>query len=151
MEGNKHSAAASSFASDLFGAHHSSPPPHSSSGIFCSTFPNPAADRASGGESLRLSEPEKKNPLMNQPRSSKPQLSSNDAVTTKSHDFNPYYQEQNPQPFHYSSSIYYGGQDIYSQPNNAQNPNLTTFCKETGDDDKGAVSRGNWWKGSLYY
>lgn len=33
-----------------------------------------------------------------------------------------YYTDEKVQPFHYSSSIYYGGQDVYSRPETAQNP-----------------------------
>ncbi|XP_043718443.1 uncharacterized protein LOC122666308 [Telopea speciosissima] len=56
-----------------------------------------------------------------------------------------------------SSSLYYGGQDIYSnssstRPSSGSNP----VYKEDGRDDSSednlhSASRGNWWQGSLYY
>ncbi|CAH2074535.1 unnamed protein product, partial [Thlaspi arvense] len=59
------------------------------------------------------------------------------------------YQDQRVQPCHLSSSIYYGGPDVYFQP---QNSNInSTKKKEGGEDDSGSASRGNWWQGSLYY
>lgn len=66
-------------------------------------------------------------------------------------DMGSYYQEEKMQPCHLSSSIYYGGQDVYSRPQNTQSSVHTTFSKDSGDDDSGCASRGNWWQGSLYY
>ncbi|OAY41400.1 hypothetical protein MANES_09G098500v8 [Manihot esculenta] len=69
-----------------------------------------------------------------------------------SRDTNSFYQEQRVQPCHLSSSIYYGGQDIYHHPQNSQNSNMTSMFKKDGtEDDSGSASRGNWWQGSLYY
>ncbi|MED6205526.1 hypothetical protein PIB30_018514 [Stylosanthes scabra] len=62
------------------------------------------------------------------------------------------YEEQRVQPCHLSSSIYYGGQDIYSHPQTTQNSGLNSlYKKDGGEDDSGSASRGNWWQGSLYY
>ncbi|XP_073042228.1 uncharacterized protein [Primulina eburnea] len=53
------------------------------------------------------------------------------------------------EPCYYNSSIYYGAQELYP----STNPNLK---KDGGDADpnesnSNCASRGNWWKGSLYY
>ena len=58
-------------------------------------------------------------------------------------------QQQRVQPCHLSSSIYYGGPDVYIQPQNSTVN--STKKKEGGEDDSGSASRGNWWQGSLYY
>ncbi|KAJ0266308.1 Cell wall RBR3-like protein [Hirschfeldia incana] len=55
---------------------------------------------------------------------------------------------------YYSSSIYYGGQQHYSPPRtDGSSISPSHPHKETDDrtDDTNATSRGNWWKGSLYY
>ncbi|WZZ23355.1 hypothetical protein YC2023_124742 [Brassica napus] len=78
------------------------------------------------------------------------------------------YQQERVQPCHLSSSIYYGGPDVYFQPQNSTVNSAAVFkgfrtkvtvlgyClsekkKEGGEDDSGSASRGNWWQGSLYY
>lgn len=51
---------------------------------------------------------------------------------TTSKAISSYFQEEKVQPFHYSSSIYYGGQDVYSRPQSAQNTtvsNLKRLCE----------------------
>lgn len=65
------------------------------------------------------------------------------------------YQNETVEPCYFNSSIYYGGQEVYST--NLQSKNTyNTFKKEGGDDDSNgsnlnSASRGNWWQGSLYY
>ncbi|MED6223952.1 hypothetical protein PIB30_079182 [Stylosanthes scabra] len=71
------------------------------------------------------------------------------------------------EPNYYSSSIYYGGQEIYSPrskattataaatPTTAQ-PHHLIFKKDKEDGDPNGTDpnsdpRGNWWQGSLYY
>ncbi|KAL0309925.1 UNVERIFIED_CONTAM: hypothetical protein Sradi_5934800 [Sesamum radiatum] len=144
MEGGKQSG--SSFASDLFGAKDSSAAA-SSSGIFGSIFPPPP--KVIGQESVRSSEADKKNDSGNPSWSAKSGVSDNKAVVgegqsqdTTSKVISSYFQEEKVQPFHYSSSIYYGGQDVYSRPQSAQNPGFTTFNKDGGEDDSGSASRG---------
>ncbi|KAL0344507.1 UNVERIFIED_CONTAM: hypothetical protein Sradi_4282000 [Sesamum radiatum] len=148
MEGGKKSG--SSFTYDLFGAKDSSAAA-SSSAIFGSIFAPPS--RNSGGESLHLSETEKKNASGSQDWSGKNAASGGQEQnrSTAKKEMNSYFQEEKVQPFHYSSSIYYGGQDVYAQPQSTQNPSSTTFNKDVGEDDSGSASRGNWWQGSLYY
>ncbi|XP_073126284.1 uncharacterized protein [Henckelia pumila] len=54
------------------------------------------------------------------------------------------------EPCYYNSSIYYGSRELYP----STNPNV--LKKDGGDADpnesnSNCASRGNWWKGSLYY
>ncbi|KAK6152489.1 hypothetical protein DH2020_015124 [Rehmannia glutinosa] len=129
MEGGKKSG--SSFATDLFGAKDNSSVSAPSSAILGSIFATPA--RVSVGESLNFSETEKKKKdaltqASNAKASVSGSLSDNNAQckqgqswSTASNDKSLYYQEEKVEPFHYSSSIYYGGQDVYSPPQSAQN------------------------------
>ncbi|XP_045805649.1 uncharacterized protein LOC123898680 [Trifolium pratense] len=64
------------------------------------------------------------------------------------------------EPSYYSSSIYYGGQENYTNsPRTCRTTQPPHFIKKDKDDDDddsngsdtGGASRGNWWKGSLYY
>ncbi|XP_039061493.1 uncharacterized protein LOC120205733 [Hibiscus syriacus] len=66
------------------------------------------------------------------------------------------YHDETVEPSYLSSSIYYGGQENYSPRNNTtQSP--PSFKLDGGHDDRDGndssdgASRGNWWKGSLYY
>ncbi|TMW87997.1 hypothetical protein EJD97_019155 [Solanum chilense] len=52
-------------------------------------------------------------------------------------------------PCNLSSSIYYGGQDVYP-PTNQTTGSQNNIVKKDGDGSNSA-SRGNWWQGSLYY
>ncbi|KAG8374355.1 hypothetical protein BUALT_Bualt11G0123200 [Buddleja alternifolia] len=139
MEGGKKSG--SSFTSDLFGEKHSSS--SSSGGIFSSIFPTPS--KSPETKLFRLSETENEND------STRVSGEKDQSRITTIKDKSSSFQEEKVQPFNYSSSIYYGGRDIYSQPKSVENPGLTTFNKDAGEDDSGSASRGNWWQGSLYY
>ncbi|KAK9061134.1 hypothetical protein SSX86_018314 [Deinandra increscens subsp. villosa] len=61
-------------------------------------------------------------------------------------------QNETAGPSYLSSSIYYGGQEVYA-PNTHANRPPHTVKKDGGDDDANGsgASRGNWWQGSLYY
>ncbi|XP_016478442.1 uncharacterized protein LOC107799810 [Nicotiana tabacum] len=68
---------------------------------------------------------------------------------------NTMYQNETTEPCHLSSSIYYGGQDIY-YPATQTSSYQSTFKKNEEDDyhngnNSNCASRGNWWRGSLYY
>ncbi|XP_010423401.1 PREDICTED: uncharacterized protein LOC104708516 [Camelina sativa] len=56
---------------------------------------------------------------------------------------------------YFSSSIYYGGQQHYSPPrtDGSASTSPSHESKETDNrtDPTPSTSRGNWWKGSLYY
>ncbi|OIT35912.1 PREDICTED: uncharacterized protein LOC109242752 [Nicotiana attenuata] len=147
MEGTKPTS--SSFTSDLFGSKESSA--SSTSGIFGSIFPPPSKGH---GSSVHSETVQPKRDSVIQARNAKGGYSgsttpSNEAAQNK--QTNSFYQNEKVQPCHLSSSIYYGGQDVYSFPQNNQNSNYTTFNKDNGEDDSGSASRGNWWQGSLYY
>ncbi|KAG8362898.1 hypothetical protein BUALT_BualtUnG0026800 [Buddleja alternifolia] len=131
MEGGKKSG--SSFTRDLFGEKHSS-----SGGIFSSIFPTPS--KSPEMKSVRLSETENKND------STRVSGEKDQSRITTIKDKSSCFQKEKVQPFNYSSSIYYGGQDVYSQPKSDENPGLTTFNKDAGEDDSGSASRGNWWR-----
>ncbi|KAJ0020692.1 hypothetical protein Pint_32673 [Pistacia integerrima] len=65
-------------------------------------------------------------------------------------------QEEIAEPCHLSSSLYYGGQDIYSHsPSSRAAGSYPVFKKDGEEDDPNGnshgASRGNWWQGSLYY
>ncbi|CAA2971580.1 Hypothetical predicted protein [Olea europaea subsp. europaea] len=58
---------------------------------------------------------------------------------------------KNIEPCYFNSSIYYGGQEVYS-PTSQKN----TFKKDeekldSNENGSHSASRGNWWQGSLYY
>nr|GEU48515.1 hypothetical protein [Tanacetum cinerariifolium] len=66
---------------------------------------------------------------------------------------NPMYQNETvAEPSYLSSSIYYGGQEVY-YPNTQTTRPHHTFKKDGGDDDVNGsgASRGNWWQGSFNY
>ncbi|OMO66454.1 hypothetical protein CCACVL1_21141 [Corchorus capsularis] len=155
MEGGRKgvgSSSSSSFTSELFGSKES---PSSSTGIFGSIF-SPPSNKVLGRESLRSDLMAKKQDSLNEAFNTKPTASSgksskvyegeNQGMANK--DMSSIYQEQRVQPCHLSSSIYYGGQDVYSHPQSSQN---SVYKKDGGEDDSGSASRGNWWQGSLYY
>nr|GFC28322.1 uncharacterized protein [Tanacetum cinerariifolium] len=65
-------------------------------------------------------------------------------------DMSPFYDQEKSQPCPLSSSIYYGGQDIYPNSHTTKNNSGHSTYNKDGEDD-GRASRGNWWQGSLYY
>ncbi|KAL3536452.1 hypothetical protein ACH5RR_004913 [Cinchona calisaya] len=149
MEGRKQSGSSSSFTSDLFGSKESSA--SSSSGIFESIFAPPS--KLLGRESPRPEVVEKKQDPASQvwntkagPSESISTVSEGDNVGTPNKETSSFYQEEKVQPCPLSSSIYYGGQDVYSHPQNTQDSGYTSFTKDGGEDDSGSASRGNWWQ-----
>ncbi|XP_022742053.1 uncharacterized protein LOC111293572 isoform X2 [Durio zibethinus] len=159
MEGKKGvGSSSSSFTSELFGSKES---PSSSTGIFGSIFAPPS--KVLGRESLRSDVMAKRQDSQNEPwitkagapglcisNSSKGREGENHSIDNR--DASSIYQEQKVQPCHLSSSIYYGGQDVYFHPQSSQGSGLNSVYKKNGgEDDSGSASRGNWWQGSLYY
>jgi len=60
------------------------------------------------------------------------------------------------EPCCFSSSIYYGAQEVYSPNAHSSSASQHTSKKDDGNDDpngnsSNSASRGNWWQGSLYY
>ncbi|XVF76713.1 hypothetical protein PTKIN_Ptkin13bG0288700 [Pterospermum kingtungense] len=151
MEGRKGvGSSSSSFTSELFGSKES---PSSSSGIFGSIFAPPSS-KALGRESLRSDVTAKRQDSPYEPWNTKPGASGNfsENQNMANRDMSSIYPEQKVQPCHLSSSIYYGGQDVYSHPQSGQDSGLNSvYKKDGGEDDSGSASRGNWWQGSLYY
>ncbi|KAG5554032.1 hypothetical protein RHGRI_011785 [Rhododendron griersonianum] len=156
MDGKKQmgsSSSSSSFTTDLFGSTESSAL-SSSSGIFGSIFA--PSSKVFGRESLRSEAVGMKQDSANQVWNPKtgsqektPQSSGGEYQSVPNKDSNPYYQEQRVQPCHLSSSIYYGGQDVYSHPQKTQASGYSTVNNEGGEDDLGSASRGNWWQGRI--
>ena len=157
MEGRKQTgSSSSSFTSELFGSKESS----ASSGIFGAIFAPPSKDLVLGRESVRSEFTGKK--LSDEPLHFKPgdqpdgasKESEGESKSISNKDIiNSIYRDQRvQQPCHLSSSIYYGGQDIYSYPQSTQSPEYnSTYKKDGTEDDSGSACRGNWWQGSLYY
>ncbi|XVE76457.1 hypothetical protein DITRI_Ditri12bG0174500 [Diplodiscus trichospermus] len=155
MEGGKGmGSSSSSFTSELFGSKES---PSSSTGIFGSIFGPPS--KVLGRESLRSDVMTKKQDSPNEPWNTKHGASGNsykghegENQSIANRDLSSIYQEQKVQPCHLSSSIYYGGQDVYSHPQSTKDSGLNSvYKKDGGEDDPESASRGNWWQGSLYY
>ncbi|KAL1200568.1 hypothetical protein V5N11_032967 [Cardamine amara subsp. amara] len=131
----------SSLTSELFGSREN--PSSPSSGIFGSIFPPPSkvlGRESTQQETVTGAWNDKTSKTGDVDRSNREQQQEN---------LGSVYQDQKVQPCHLSSSIYYGGPDVYFQP---QNSSINSPNKKDGDeDDSGSASRGNWWQGSLYY
>ncbi|XP_010535437.1 PREDICTED: uncharacterized protein LOC104810744 [Tarenaya hassleriana] len=131
MEG-KGRVGSSSFTAELFGTKEPQPP--SSSGIFASIFPPPSKTGA------------RNSPSSNHGFSGR----RTESVNMERRENNPLFQEDRVQPCHLSSSLYYGGQDVYSH--STSNQTYHPMKKDhKGDGNSQDASRGNWWQGSLYY
>ena len=157
MEGRKKTgSSSSSFTSELFGSKEAP----ASSGIFGAIFAPSSKDLVFGRESLRSEVTGKKltdEPLHFKPGdqpdgASKESEGESKSITNMDIISSIYRDQRVQQPCHFSSSIYYGGQDIYAHPQSTQNPEYNSSYKKDGiEDDSGSASRGNWWQGSLYY
>ncbi|CAB4270856.1 unnamed protein product [Prunus armeniaca] len=167
--GSSHASSSSSRTLDhLFGPKDSSS--SSSSSLFGSIFPPPPS--AGLGSSGKYGNP---SALDNQSQgfySSKGESTKGQNTKGASKD-SMIYQNEAVEPCNFSSSIYYGGQENYSprtgttteshqhhlcaKVNSADiNCVILQSKKDGGDDDangnnSNCASRGNWWKGSLYY
>ncbi|XP_043701722.1 uncharacterized protein LOC122652116 [Telopea speciosissima] len=170
MEGKKQVGSSSSFPSDLFGTKESSPP---SKGVFGSVFP-PASKMvgrdSSNSELLGyLRKQDSGKDVLTNKHGSGPDSSngqgrelgnkSSSIPNTDSMSSN-FYQDESMGPCYLSSSLYYGGQDIYSNSSSTTRPSsgsTTPVHKQDGPGDDpnennlDSASRGNWWQGSLYY
>uniref|UniRef100_A0A2N9HQQ9 Uncharacterized protein n=1 Tax=Fagus sylvatica TaxID=28930 RepID=A0A2N9HQQ9_FAGSY len=158
MEGNKQTASSSSLTCELFGSKESSSSSSSSStsttGIFGSMFA--PSSKVLGRESLHSELNGRKQDLPNdswhaQPgpgQYENPKISDGESQSMPNRDMSSIYPEQRVQPCPLSSSIFYGGQDICSNPQSTQS---SVYKKDGEEDDSGSASRGNWWQGSLYY
>lgn len=148
-------SSSSSFTADLFGSKDAQDS-SSSAGIFSSMFPPPptAPGRQIHPSSSRngtwQSEPSKSQGW--KPRSGNSVIKKDGDMSSGESIF----QQERVEPCHLSSSIYYGGQDIFSRhPSSHSSDSYPTFKKDGEEDDSNGSNsqahRGNWWQGSLYY
>ncbi|XP_059430524.1 uncharacterized protein LOC132164117 [Corylus avellana] len=156
MEGTKKQQgfSPSSFTADLFGAKES--PPSSAAGTFASIFPPPPAVVEKNSSSAEVTGSwQKQNPEIQtwNMKQGTPAISSGGArCSIPNKDRSSIFQEERVEPCHLSSSLYYGGQDIYSQSPSTQTSGYPLFKENGAEDENGnSASRGNWWQGSLYY
>ncbi|XP_031738650.1 uncharacterized protein LOC101220657 isoform X2 [Cucumis sativus] len=136
-------ASSFSFTSDLFGIRDTSSlsSNHIFGPVFSSSFKPSGQHSEVGGKSPALSY---------FPKTGNSKYKECKNGSTSSREMGSFYQEQRTNPCHLSSSIYYGGQDVYTQ-NPATGFNSPLKRDHGGEDDSGGASRGNWWQGSLYY
>ncbi|KAL6520944.1 hypothetical protein OROGR_017513 [Orobanche gracilis] len=130
MEGGRKSSG-SSLASDLFGEK-DIPTTDSASGI-CSIFSPPPKVWGRGRGREYSSEAEKKssgNPYWSAKKDSNGVGGEGqNQGGTAGKEVRSYFQDEKVQPFHYSSSIYYGGQDVYDRPpETTHNPPVFSTC-----------------------
>ncbi|GMI69746.1 Salt Induced Serine rich [Hibiscus trionum] len=128
----------SSSSSELSG---SKVPPSSNSRILDSTFP-PQSKSLAGKRQDSLNELLNTKPGSSGEPSKGNEGESRNVATGK---VGPIFQEQCIPPCTLSSSIFYGGQDNYPLPKTKQD------SVYNDEDDSGYATRGNWWKGSVYY
>ncbi|KAM7257638.1 hypothetical protein ACFE04_013379 [Oxalis oulophora] len=160
MENNsKVDYSSSSITTDLFGTKEYTQ--SASTGIFASIFPPPASvlrkDSSSFGEkgfwSNQDSGNKKWSTKLEAPAPHIEEMSYDKHIEDK----NSFYQEDRANPCHLSSSLHYGGRDVYSNSaNNTTSGSYPIFKKDGGEEDpwinnSNDASRGNWWQGSLYY
>ncbi|XAR71976.1 hypothetical protein NMG60_11018443 [Bertholletia excelsa] len=146
------SSSSSSLTLELFGPKEPSSSSSSSSGLFGSVFGPPSTGL--GRDSSHHGRPDLRSQYGNV----------NHGISDMGHrgkgeggskDKSSIYQSETVEPCYLSSSIYYGGQEVYSPPSKP-NPSQHVFNKDGGEDDSNgnnlhSASRGNWWQGSLYY
>lgn len=151
-------ASSSSISNELFGPKggSTSAPP---TGIFDSVFSNPSTySRSEVVGSWR------KNDSENQGWSSNQQTGGNASQTSEGQGQSAYnkgrssiFQDKGAEPHYLSSSLYYGGQDVYSNSADTRASVKPHTYKKDGEDDDAhgnnlhSASRGNWWQGGLYY
>ncbi|GMH10186.1 hypothetical protein Nepgr_012027 [Nepenthes gracilis] len=129
----------------------------SSSGIFGSIFA--PSSRVVERKSVRSHMMELNPDFQNKGSSTKPenfnQSKEGERQSMAHKSIDSIFPEERAHPCHLSSSIYYGGRDVYVDPQNTHSTGLyssATFKKDGADDDDADIaSRGNWWQGSLYY
>ncbi|KAL6994809.1 hypothetical protein U1Q18_042750 [Sarracenia purpurea var. burkii] len=162
MENNRKQvgSSSSSLTLDLFGPKDSSSSTSNPGGLFGSVFGSPSTGL--GKDSSQSGFMGSRQDLGSQFPNCKHGTSEN--VTQKgrgesydvgSKDQRSIYQSETSEPCYLSSSIYYGGQEVYS-PTSQPTVSQHTFKKDGGEDDPNgsnlnSASRGNWWQGSLYY
>ncbi|KAL5166441.1 hypothetical protein HKD37_18G051400 [Glycine soja] len=142
MEGRKKMGSSSSFTSELFGSNQFQK--SSASGIFESMFPPPPKVLGRGSlcsEASGKSSSEGWNYKFDYISMG----NHGETQNTAQKDMSSIYQEQRLQPCQLSSSIHYGGQDIYSCPKSTQDSGYNSLLhkKDGVEDDLGS----NLWQG----
>lgn len=159
---DKAKQAGSSFTSELFGSMDSSKSSSSSNGLFGSLF-GPSStglgkDSMHGGITGASSTHHYSARSAHAKQDSsdyKHKKNKGERIGSTGKDPNSIYQNEVGEPCYMSSSIYYGGQEVYSAA--AHNPNSqqmgNQYRKDGGEDDPNGknATRGDWWQGSLYY
>ncbi|KAJ6895545.1 hypothetical protein NC651_021914 [Populus alba x Populus x berolinensis] len=125
MDSNKQgacfSSSSSSFTADLFGTTESAPV--SSAGIFASMFPPPSTvggRKSSGSEVTGSWQKQSYGNQAWKPKQGSPANSQAASYSMPDKDRNSAIQEERVEPCHLSSSLYYGGQENYSQSPSTQ-------------------------------
>ncbi|KAL8167916.1 hypothetical protein V2J09_009415 [Rumex salicifolius] len=141
------SSSSSSFTNDLFGSNDSS----SYSGVFSSIFAPPSKfTRRDGYGHDSETVDKKRDDLTGRPDKAK---EGDESKSSRNKILDSIFEgERGPahQPCNLSSSIYYGGQDMYFSPSGTQSSS-SSYNKGVEDDDPHSASRGDWWQGSVYY
>ncbi|XP_071723065.1 uncharacterized protein [Rutidosis leptorrhynchoides] len=157
MENNSRVSSSSSFISDLFDTKESTN--SVSTGIFESIFPPPST---ANGQWNDLQVPKRRGSSS----SWENQVSGNQEWKAKlgapapeveevsyERNSNKLYQEKRAKenPCHLSSSLHYGGRDVYTDsPNTRTTGSYPKFQKEgPSANNSNDASRGNWWQGSI--
>ncbi|TYI73224.1 hypothetical protein E1A91_D07G116400v1 [Gossypium mustelinum] len=155
MESKKQNGSCSSFTAHLFGSKESSP---SSKGIFSSIFPPPSMVGGRNSSSSQVLESWPKQPLEGSDwrHGMQAPLAESATYTKANKDSNSVFQEERMEPFHLSSSLYYGGRDIYRHSSSTQTSTSYPIFKKDGEHGPNGsnsqdASTGNWWQGSVYY
>ncbi|WJX49157.1 hypothetical protein P8452_35627 [Trifolium repens] len=142
---NKQIITSSTLISHLFGSKESHP---SISEILDST----QAPKVSGREIVQSEVNGKtKNETLNSKIDSQDEIFKGyggEAHNKKNKDMSWMCEDQQVQPCSLSSSIYYGGQDIYPPPKSTQNSAFNPYKRSEGDNSQMAT-RGDWWEGML--
>ncbi|KAL3521149.1 hypothetical protein ACH5RR_019298 [Cinchona calisaya] len=153
-KGKQVGSSSSSFIMDLFGpketSKSSSP---STTGLFGSVFGPPSMGL--GKDSSHSGIKQDYGSQYGNLRNGTSDYYMNQKSRSDSRDQSSIYQNETAEPCYFSSSIYYGGQEVYSPTD--QSTNTQHIFKKDGEDDdpdgnnSTSASRGNWWQGSLYY
>ncbi|XP_057475230.1 uncharacterized protein LOC130763343 [Actinidia eriantha] len=158
----ENTSSSSSFTLDLFGPKDNSSSP-SSPGLFGSVFGPPSTGFGKNSSHSGTMECTRKQDFGGQYGRGKNGTSENTTHRGKGESYDHTskdkrtntYQKETTEPCYFSSSIYYGGQEVYS-PTSQPTVSQHIFKKDGGDEDPNgsnlnSACRGNWWQGSLYY
>ncbi|KAM7499311.1 hypothetical protein LguiA_023725 [Lonicera macranthoides] len=137
--GGSGGVSSSSFTAELFGPKDSAPSP-SPTGLFGSVF-GPSSTGV-GRKSSHSGSSVRNQDLGSQ--YGNPKHGTTDYTSQRGKD-------ETIEPCYFSSSIYYGGQEVYSPNTNSSSASHHTFKKDEGNDDpngtsSNSASRGNWWQ-----